>query len=74
MSSIEYGDGRMAAQLGIKRNGAEVCGFGSKRTTWGPQVAGLIFPFTNRVFWVPGIFDPNLRPSLRKPDKISARN
>ena len=27
---------------------------------WGPQVAvGSISPFTNRLFWVPGIFDPH---------------
>ena len=32
---------------------------GQKENPWGPQVAGSIFPFTNRVFWVvPGIFDP----------------
>ena len=39
----------------------EVYGCESKRcrAPWGLQVAvGSIFPFTNRFFWVPGIFDP----------------
>ena len=31
---------------------------GRKENPWGPQVNGSIFPLTNRVFEVPGMFDP----------------
>ena len=31
---------------------------GHKRKPKRGQVAGSIFPFTNRLFWAPGIFDP----------------